>query len=46
LRIATLAAPGGGGRRAARTLLSDFKERFQEDPSLAASESLAKQLAD
>ena len=46
LRIATLAAQGGGARSAARTLLSDFAQRFKEDPSLAAAEALAKQLAD
>ncbi len=46
LRIATLAAQGGGARSAARTLLSDFAERFKEDPNLAAAEALAKQLTD
>ena len=46
LRIATLAAQGGGARSAARILLSDFAERFKEDPSLAAAEVLARQLAD
>ena len=46
LRIATLAAQGGGARSAARILLSDFAERFKEDPSLAAAEALARQLAD
>jgi hypothetical protein len=46
LRIATLAAQGGGARSAARTLLSDFAQRFKEDPSRAAAEALAKQLAD
>jgi hypothetical protein len=46
LRIATLATQGGGARSAARTLLSDFAQRFKEDPSRAAAEALAKQLAD
>jgi hypothetical protein len=46
LRIATLAAQGGGARSAARTLLSDFATRFKEDPNVAAAETLAKQLAD
>jgi hypothetical protein len=45
LRIATLAAQGGGAPRVARTLLADFGERFKEDPSVAAAEALARQLA-
>jgi hypothetical protein len=46
LHIAQLAAHGGGATRVARTLLADFGERFANDPSVAAANALAKQIAD
>jgi hypothetical protein len=45
LRLAQLAARGGGVPRVARALLADFGQRFSNDPSVAAADALAKQLA-
>jgi hypothetical protein len=44
LKIAQLAARGGGKPGIARTLLSDFVTRFEGDPALAAAEGLADEL--
>jgi hypothetical protein len=46
LHIAKLAAHGGGAPRVARTLLADFGERFGDDPSVAAANALARDLAE
>jgi len=46
LRIAQLAAHGGGAPRIARTLLVDFGERFKDDPRVGAAGALSKQLSD
>jgi hypothetical protein len=45
LRLAELAAQGGGLPRIARTLLSDFEARFPDDPGAGAARSLAERLA-
>jgi hypothetical protein len=45
LRIARLAARGGGAPRIARALLADFGARFPGDPSTAAAQALASELA-
>jgi len=44
LRIAELAARGGGVRRVARILLEDYGRRFAGDPRAAAAQALARQL--
>ena len=44
LRIAQLAAGGGGAIPVARTLLSDFAERFAGDPLVESAKSLAGEL--
>jgi hypothetical protein len=44
LKIAQLAARGGGRPRIARTLLTDFATRFEGDPAVAAAEALASEL--
>jgi hypothetical protein len=46
LRIAQLAAHGGGAPRVARALLADFGQRFGDDPSVAAADALARHLAE
>jgi len=44
LRIAQLAARGGGAPRVARILLADFAARFAGSPHVAAAEALARHL--
>jgi hypothetical protein len=44
LRIARIAAAGGGTPRVARALLADFSARFAGDPSIAAAAALARHL--
>jgi membrane protein implicated in regulation of membrane protease activity len=44
LRIAQLAARGGGRPRIARSLLTDFATRFEGDPGITAAEALANEL--
>jgi len=46
LRLARLAAEGGGAPRIARTLLADFGRRFAGDPGIAAAERMAKELGE
>jgi hypothetical protein len=45
LRIAGIAARGGGKPGVARVLLSDFGQRFAGDSTVAAAEALARDLA-
>lgn len=44
LQIARIAAAGGGSRRVARSLLTDFSSRFAGDPSVPAADALARHL--
>jgi hypothetical protein len=44
LKIAQLAARGGGAPQVARTLLADFAARFAGSPHVAAAEALARHL--
>jgi membrane protein implicated in regulation of membrane protease activity len=44
LRIAQLAARGGGKPRVARMILCDFRQRFADDPTVATAETLANEL--
>jgi hypothetical protein len=44
LRVAQLAALGGGAPRVARMLLADFAARFADSPHVAAAEALARHL--
>ena len=44
LRIAQLAARGGGVPRVARALLADFGERYADDPSVGAAAELSRHL--
>jgi len=44
LRLARLAAEGGGAPRIARALLADFGRRFAGNPGIAAAERMAKEL--
>ena len=46
LRIAQLAAGGGGAAGVARVLLSDFGERFAGDPLVETAAALARHLGD
>jgi hypothetical protein len=46
LRIAQLAAGGGGAAGVARVLLSDFGERFAGDPLIETAAALARHLGD
>jgi hypothetical protein len=46
LRIAQLAAGGGGAAGVARVLLSDFVERFAGDPLVETAAALARHLGD
>jgi hypothetical protein len=46
LRIAQLAAGGGGAAGVARVLLSDFGERFAGDPMVETAAALARHLGD
>src|SRR6266404_4074921 len=46
LRIAQLAASGGGAAGVARVLLSDFGERFAGDPLVETAAALARHLGD
>jgi hypothetical protein len=44
LRLAELAAQGGGLPRVARTLVGDFQARFPDDPGVGAARALAERL--
>ncbi|HTB30082.1 MAG TPA: hypothetical protein VK715_14100, partial [Steroidobacteraceae bacterium] len=44
LRLAELAAQGGGLPRIARALLADFETRFPGDPGVVAARALAERL--
>jgi hypothetical protein len=44
LRLAELAAQGGGLPRVARTLVADFDTRFPDDPGIGAARALAERL--
>ncbi len=46
LTIARLAAQAGGARGTARALLSDFEQRFANDPQVPAAQSLARHLGE